>query len=115
MAVVNAVATAWNAALDARRPLAVARTIGATPGRATLGLVLAQLLPAFPTTVIGIPAGIGLYALLQVGPAAVVEPSTAQTVALVAATLLVLAALTAAPARIGARQPVHEALHSEQN
>ncbi|MER5756182.1 FtsX-like permease family protein [Streptomyces sp. NPDC002088] len=110
MAVVNAVATAWNAALDARRPLAVARTIGATLGRATLGLVLAQLLPAFPTTVIGIPAGIGLYALLQVGPATVVEPSTAQT-----ATLLVLAALTAAPARIGARQPVHEALHSEQN
>ncbi|MEO3755910.1 FtsX-like permease family protein [Streptomyces sp. B6B3] len=114
LAAVNALATAWNAALDARRPLAIARTLGATPGQATLGLVLAQLLPALPAAVIGVPAGTGLYALLQVGPAPVVEPSTAQAAGLVAGTLLTLAALTSAPARLSARQPVHEALRGDQ-
>ncbi|WP_159006817.1 FtsX-like permease family protein [Streptomyces sp. NRRL S-813] len=115
LAVVNAAATAWNAALDARRPLAVARTLGATPGQVTTGLIAAQLLPALPAAAIGVPAGMGLYALLQVGPDAVLLPSAAQTVCVIATTLLGLAALTAAPARLGARQPVHKALQSEQN
>ena len=115
LAAVNTVATAWHAALDARRPLAIARTLGATPNQATLGLVTAQLLPAAPAAVIGIPAGTTLYALLHLGPDAVVEPSSAQTAALVAATLLSLAALTGAPAWLSARQPVHQALHSDQN
>lgn len=57
----------------------------------------------------------GLYALLQVGLDAVLLPSSAQTACVIAATLLGLAALTAVPARLGARQPVHKALHSEQN
>lgn len=115
LAVVNAAATAWNAALDARRPLAVARTLGATPGQVTTGLIAAQLLPALPAAAIGVPAGMGLYALLQVGPNAVLLPSSAQTVGMVTATLLALAALTAAPARLGARHPVYKALHSQQN
>jgi putative ABC transport system permease protein len=115
LAVVNSVATAWNAALDARRTLAIARTLGATPGQATAGLVMAQLLPALPAAVIGIPAGIGLCELLNLGPDAVVEPSTVQTVGLVATILLALAALAGAPARAAARQPVHRTVHSEQN
>ncbi|MEU5638651.1 FtsX-like permease family protein [Streptomyces milbemycinicus] len=115
LAAVNAAATAWNAALDARRPLAVARTLGATPGQVTIGLIAAQLLPALPAAALGAPAGMGLCALLQVGPQAVILPSSAQTVGMIAATLLVLAALTAAPARLGARHPVHKALNSEPN
>jgi putative ABC transport system permease protein len=76
LAVVNAAATAWNAALDARRALAVARTLGATPGQATAGLIAAQLLPALPAATTGVPAGMGLYALLQDGPDAVLLPSS---------------------------------------
>ncbi|SCF69002.1 ABC transporter permease [Streptomyces sp. Ncost-T10-10d] len=115
LAVVSAAATAWNAALDARRPLAVARTLGATPGQVTTGLISAQLLPALPAAAIGVPAGMGLCALLQAGPDALILPSSGQTVGMVAATLLGLAALTTAPAWLSARQPVHKALHSEQS
>ncbi|MGW5129581.1 ABC transporter permease [Streptomyces sp. NPDC004069] len=113
LAVVNTVAAAWNAALDARRPLAIARTLGATPGQATAGLVLAQLLPALPAAAVGVPVGIGLCAFLQAGPDSLVVPSAAQTAGTAAAALLALAALTTAPARLSARHPVHKALHSE--
>ncbi|MEV6056990.1 hypothetical protein [Streptomyces sp. NPDC052107] len=54
------------------------------------------MLPALPAAAIGVPAGMGLYALLQVGLNTVLLPSSAQTVGMVTATLLGLAALTMA-------------------
>ncbi|GAA2358844.1 ABC transporter permease [Streptomyces carpaticus] len=110
LAVVGAVSLAWNAALDARHSLAVARTLGATPGQANRALVLSQLLPALPAAALGAPAGAGLYGLLHAGPMAAAGPGPADSALLVAGTLLGLAAVTAVPARVDTHRPVHVVL-----
>ncbi len=51
---INTAVSTWTAVLDTRHPLAVARTLGATPGQTGLGLAMAQLLPALPCAA-GIP------------------------------------------------------------
>ena len=63
LAAVNIIVITWTTALETRRPLAIARTLGATLGQVTAGISLAQLLPALPAASTGIPAGIGLYAI----------------------------------------------------
>ncbi|GAA4697618.1 ABC transporter permease [Phytohabitans rumicis] len=110
LALINAVVSTWTAVLDARQPLAVARTLGATPGQAGVGLALAQLLPAIPGVTAGIPAGIGLY--LAVGNGQIQYPSGAWLVATALAVLLAVAALTAIPALAAARRPVADTLRS---
>jgi putative ABC transport system permease protein len=76
------------------------------------GLSAAQLLPALPGAVLGIPAGIGLVTAVSHGGALVIPPAW-QLLGFVLGVLLVLAGLTAIPARIGARRPVAEILQSE--
>ncbi|MFD5089803.1 ABC transporter permease [Amycolatopsis thailandensis] len=61
LAVINTAVSTWTAVLDTRHPLAVARTLGATPGQTGLGLTVAQLLPALPGAAAGIPCGLGLF------------------------------------------------------
>ena len=112
LATVNAIFISWATALDARRPSALARALGAKPGQVTAGLSAAQLLPALPAAIVGIPAGIALYAAVSNGQTLTIPPAW-QLLAVVAATLLVVAGLTAIPARIGARHPVAEILQSE--
>ena len=46
LAAINAVFIAWSSALEARRPAALARALGATPAQITIGLSVALLLPA---------------------------------------------------------------------
>jgi putative ABC transport system permease protein len=111
LAAVNIIVITWTTALEARRSLAIARTLGATPGQVTAGLSLAQLLPALPGAITGIPVGIGLYWAFSVGTMA--KPSTWCMLAAVLGTLLAVAALTAVPARIAARRPVAPVLSSE--
>ena len=60
--------------------------------------------------VLGIPGGLALLAALSDEP--VTEPIW-QLVAVVVASLLVIAALAAIPARVGARRPVTGTLRSE--
>jgi hypothetical protein len=99
-------------ALDARHQLAVARSLGATPQQVSAGLSAAQLLAAVPGTIVGIPAGIGLfYAASQAGTVTI--PPALWLLTAVLETLLVLAGLTTIPARITARRPVAEILQSE--
>jgi ABC-type antimicrobial peptide transport system permease subunit len=74
------------------------------------GLSAAQLLPALVGAILGIPGGIGLFA--AVGDSTTLPPLW-QLLAVVPATVLVVAGLTAIPARIGARRPVAEILQSE--
>ena len=112
LAAVNAIFISWATVLDARRPSALARALGAKPGQVTAGLSAAQLLPALPAAIVGIPAGIALYAAVSNGQTLTIPPAW-QLLAVVAATLLVVAGLTAIPARIGARHPVAEILQSE--
>ena len=59
LAALNAVVTAWTTMLDTRHPAALARALGATPRNVAAGLTAAQLLPAVPGTLFGIPLASG--------------------------------------------------------
>jgi putative ABC transport system permease protein len=111
LAAINALFIAWSTAIDARQPLAIARALGATPRQITVGLSSAQVIPALPGTILGIPAGIALVAALSHG-----DTTTAPTAWLVAVflgTLLAVAALSSIPAGLSARQPVADRLRTE--
>ncbi len=81
------------------------------------GLSMAQVIPALPAALAGIPAGIGLYAVVSHGAPMSVPPMTVPPmtwlIAEVLGTLLAVAGLTAISARIGARHSVAEILQLE--
>jgi putative ABC transport system permease protein len=99
--------------LDSRRPLAVARALGATQEQVSAGVSAAQLLSALPGAIVGIPVGIGLVTAVSRGGSSALLPPAWSLVAVVLGSVLVVAALTAIPARIAARRPVAEILQSE--
>jgi putative ABC transport system permease protein len=111
VALVNAVLVTWATVQDARHASALARALGASPDQVSQALVVAQLLPATPGAILGIPVGIGLYD--AIGRHGSTVPSSPALVGVLIATLLVIAALTAIPARIGGRRPVAEVLQAE--
>jgi putative ABC transport system permease protein len=107
LAVLNAIVTAWATVLETRRSTALARALGALPRQLSAGLVTAQLLPALPGALLGIPLGIGLFALANGGGTrATVIPPVWWLVAAVLGTMIALAGLTAIPARIDVRRPI---------
>ncbi|MFI5912050.1 FtsX-like permease family protein [Dactylosporangium sp. NPDC051541] len=111
LALFNTIVSTWSAVLDARHPLAVARTLGATPLQAGAGLAVAQVLPAIPGVLAGIPAGIGLYKFFDesgTGRYATVSALLGTAFAVV----LAIVALTAVPALLAARRPVADTLES---
>jgi putative ABC transport system permease protein len=112
LAVLNAVFTAWAAAMDAQRSSALARALGATPQQVSGGLAAAQALPALAGAVVGIPLGIGLFKAAN-GSGQAVVPSAAWLATLVVATLVGVVLLTNIPARILGRRPSAEVLQSE--
>ncbi|MFF4986244.1 FtsX-like permease family protein [Streptosporangium saharense] len=111
VAVVNTLTFTWTTAMEARANMAIARTLGATPGQITMGLSAAQLLPALPGAVIGVPLGVGLLSLFAARNS--VGPPSLWLLGVLLATLLVTAALTALPARLAARRPVAQTLSAE--
>jgi putative ABC transport system permease protein len=111
LAAINVIFFTWTTALDARRPSALARALGATPWEVTAGLSAAQVLPALAGAVLGVLGGIGLVAALS---ETTTPPSLWSLLAVVPATVLVVAALTTIPARFGAHRPAAEALQSER-
>ncbi len=113
LAVLNAVFTAWAAALDARHSSALARALGATPQQVSSGLAAAQALPALAGALLGIPLGIGLFKAAN-GSGQVAVPSASWLAAVVLATLVAVAVLTNIPARIVARHPAAAVLSSEK-
>jgi len=70
------------------------------------------LLPALPGSLVGIPLGIGLFAVTN-GAGGLSVPPGPWLVAVVLGTLAAVAALTAVPAILGARQPAVLILRSE--
>jgi putative ABC transport system permease protein len=112
LAGLNAVVTAWTTMLDTRHPAALARALGATPRNVAAGLTAAQLLPAVPGVLLGIPLGIGLFAAADHGGLITVPPAW-WLAAAVLATLAAVAGLAAVPARVGARRPAAEILQAE--
>ncbi|GAA4574070.1 FtsX-like permease family protein [Planotetraspora kaengkrachanensis] len=106
LATVNTVTLTWSTAMEARANMAIARTLGATPGQISAGLSIAQLLPALPGAVAGVPLGI-----LLSGQVTTLPVSWIAAAALVI--LLATTALTAVPARFAARRPVAQTLSAE--
>ncbi|GAA3515331.1 putative ABC transport system permease protein [Streptosporangium album] len=111
LAVVNTITLTWTTAMEARANMAIARTLGATPGQIAAGLSTAQLLPSLPGAIIGVPLGIGLLSLFAARNSA--EPPSSWLLGAALATLLATAALTALPARLAARRPVAQTLSAE--
>jgi putative ABC transport system permease protein len=114
LAAVNALLITWAMVVDARRSSAVARALGATPGQVSAGLSGAQVLPALIGALLGIPGGFGLVNAVRhnAGPV-VTTPPIWWLAAVVIGTVVVVAVLTAVPARIGARRSVAAVLQTE--
>jgi ABC-type lipoprotein release transport system permease subunit len=112
LAAINAIVITWAAALDARHASALARAFGATPGEVSAGLSASQVLPAFAGAVLGILGGLALWGVLSNDEGA--TPAFLQLLAVLAGTVVLVAGLTAIPARLGALRPVAETLQSER-
>jgi putative ABC transport system permease protein len=114
LAVLNVICATWATVLDASRASALARALGATPGQVSAGLVAAQVLPALPGALLGIPLGIGLFAAANgSGGRVLTIPPAWWLAAAVLGTLVAVAVLTAIPVRIGGRRPAAEILQAE--
>ena len=112
LAAISATFTAWATVIDTRVATALARALGATPRQISTGLTTAQLLPGLAAACIGLPAGLLLYQLAG-GDLSTATPPILWLLAVIPATLIAVAAVTAIPARIGARRPVAETLRAE--
>jgi ABC-type lipoprotein release transport system permease subunit len=118
LAAVNAIFITWATVLDNRHSSALARALGATPRQVGTALAAAQVLPALVGAILGVfPGGFALFhaitAITGGDSDRATLPSLWQLLALVLATVLVVAALTAVPARLGGRRPVTETLQAE--
>jgi ABC-type lipoprotein release transport system permease subunit len=111
LAAVNAIFITWANALDNKHSSALARALGATPQQVSTGLSAAQVLPALAGALLGIPGGLALFAAVSSDQTA--NPPLWQLLAVVPVTVLVVAALTTIPARLGARRPTAETLQAE--
>ncbi|NDU71781.1 FtsX-like permease family protein [Actinomadura sp. DSM 109109] len=111
LAAINTVTITWTTAQEARHTMAVARTLGATPGQIAAGLSTAQLLPTLPGALAGIPTGLVLC--LPFSEANTAWPPTWSLLTAALAALPVTAVLTAVPARHAARRSVARTLSIE--
>ncbi len=111
LAALTAIFAAWATVLDARRAAAVTLALGATPQQIRAGLVMAQVIPAVPGAILGLPLGIGLFKVA--GHHLNGLPPVLWLVVAVLGTVFVVAALTSVPARIALRRPVAEMLQTE--
>lgn len=112
LAAINAIFIAWTTAADARHTLAIARALGATRNQISAGIIAAELLPALPASILGIPAGITLVHAVGHGTRQTTPP-TLWLAAAVICTLLGIALLTLIPARLSAHRPIAGILQTE--
>jgi putative ABC transport system permease protein len=112
LAVLNAVVTAWATVQDTRHASALARALGATPHRISAAISSAQVISALPGALLGIPLGIGLFAVASHAGIVTIPPAS-WLAAAVLGTLLAVDALASISARIGARRPPGEILQAE--
>jgi putative ABC transport system permease protein len=110
LAALNTLFTTWATVLDARHAAALMQALGARARQVSSGLVIAQVLCALPGAILGIPLGILLFKLAVKHGSL---PPVTWPAAAALGVLVVTAALTIVPARIGTRQPVAEVLQSE--
>jgi len=105
LTVLNAICGSWATVLDVRQAPALVRALGASPQQVNSGIAVAQVLPAVPGVLLGIPLGIGLFAVAAHG-AGVVVPPASWLAAAALGILVVVAMLAVLPARVGARRSV---------
>jgi len=110
LSTLNTLILGWSSAAQARRALAVARALGTTPGQVVTALCVAQLLPALPGIVLGIPAALGLY---WVFGASIAPPSAAWLSTATLVVLVAIGALTALPAGAHVRLPAGRVLKAD--
>ncbi len=111
LSALNAIFTAWATVLDARRPSALMRALGARSRQVSTGLLAAQVLSALPGAILGVPLGIVVFGAVSRHQSA--PPSALWVAAAVLGTLLAVAGLTTVPALSGARTPAPQILQSE--
>ncbi|HXZ65684.1 MAG TPA: FtsX-like permease family protein [Streptosporangiaceae bacterium] len=112
LAAVDALFITQVTAADARHSGGLVRALGATNEQFAAALSAAQLIPAVPAVLIGIPAGIGLVGAVAHGGTTTVPPAWWLAV-MAAGVLVALAALVAIPAWAAARRPPAEILAAE--
>ncbi len=112
LSAVNALLITWATVLDARRSAALTRALGATRAQVSAGLAVAQMLPALAGAIIGIPAGLLLYAAVRTGGSMTYPPAW-WLACVVIATPLVVGALTIVPSRLASRSGVAPILQAE--
>jgi putative ABC transport system permease protein len=112
LAVVNVVIIGWATAVDARPSAALSRALGGTRWQVSAGLSVAQVLPALPGAVLGMPLGVMLFAVAN-GTGQLVVPPTSWLTALLLGTLTAVAALTFVPSLMMARTAVAPLLQAE--
>jgi len=111
LAVLNAVCAAWATVQDSRLSAALARALGASPRQVSAGVAWAQVLPAIPGALLGIPLGILLFKATDTGVMAI--PPVWWLAAAVLAIVAAVAGMASIPALIGARIPASQVLQSE--
>jgi putative ABC transport system permease protein len=72
---------------------------------------VAQVIPALPGAILGVPLGLGLFKVAGRGVSGL--PPALALAGAVLATVLVVAVLTSIPARIGLRPPIAELLQAD--
>jgi ABC-type lipoprotein release transport system permease subunit len=112
LAVLNAICTAWATVLDFRRSAALARALGASPRQVSAGVAWAQVLPAVPGVLLGIPLGIGLYKVANHGGMMTLPPAWWLATAVVTI-LAAVGAMASIPALIGTHRSAAQVLQAE--
>jgi ABC-type lipoprotein release transport system permease subunit len=111
LAAVNALLLTYATVLDARRSSALSRALGATAMQVSLGLALAQMLPALAGAILGTPLGILLYGAVKHGSTMTYPPAW-WLACVVIATPLAVGVLTLIPSRVAARADIAPVLQS---
>jgi putative ABC transport system permease protein len=112
LSALNAICASWATVLDTTRSAALARALGASPRQVAAGLAAAQVIPAVPGAILGVPLGIELFAVAS-HAGKVTVPAAGWIAGALVATLIAVAVLAALTARFGARRSVTEVLQAE--
>jgi len=112
LAIVNSLVITWATSVDSRRPLGVARALGAMTTQLSGGLSAALLIPAVPGAVAGIPLGLLFVTAASHGSHAT-TPSALWLASTCLGVMVAIGVLAAIPARIEARRTAVYVLQSD--
>ncbi len=112
LSLIGVVFVASATATDSQASLAVIQALGASPAARLAALATASALPAAFGCLVGLPAGLGLFAALNHSPTGAPYP-VLSLVFIAPATIALTAALAAVTAHLHTRRPLADILRSE--